>query len=155
FVIGCGATLENDEIRPSSSRGKGLDIVAPGTNIMSTITSKTNNVGNKYGNKSGTSMSTPFIAGMFALYKEKYPHLNRENLIEKVFSEAKYLGDPIVYGVGMIQPPRELKQEYARTSYVRDLEGNEYLLQATITNDYELNGNQTVSFMVLPSKVNS
>src|SRR5699024_10356915 len=54
FVIGCGATLENDEIRPSSSRGKGLDIVAPGTNIMSTITSKTNNVGNKYGNKSGT-----------------------------------------------------------------------------------------------------
>lgn len=38
--------------------------------------------------------------------------------------------------------------------YVRDLEGNEYPLQATITYNYELNGNQSVSFRVLPSKVN-
>jgi hypothetical protein len=38
---------------------------------------------------------------------------------------------------------------------VRDLEGNEYPLQATITYDKELNGNQSISFRVLPSKVNT
>src|SRR5690606_21443989 len=38
---------------------------------------------------------------------------------------------------------------------VRDLEGNEYLLQATSTLDAELNGNVTLSFAILPTKTNS
>ena len=40
------------------------------------------------------------------------------------------------------------------TIYVRDLSGNEYACQATITNDYELNGNRELSATILPSKVN-
>lgn len=35
-----------------------------------------------------------------------------------------------------------------------DLEGNEYPLQATVTNSYELNGNQSLSMQILPTKVN-
>lgn len=38
--------------------------------------------------------------------------------------------------------------------YVRDLAGNEYHAQATITNDYELNGNQSVEATFLPSETN-
>ena len=38
--------------------------------------------------------------------------------------------------------------------YVRDLKGNEYHLQATVTHDLELNGNQSLSFTVLPTKAN-
>lgn len=38
--------------------------------------------------------------------------------------------------------------------YVRDLEGNEYPCQASITQNFELNGNQTLSAVILPSKVN-
>src|SRR4051794_17729523 len=38
--------------------------------------------------------------------------------------------------------------------YVRDLEGNEYPLQATTTNEYELNGNQSISLTIQSSKVN-
>lgn len=38
--------------------------------------------------------------------------------------------------------------------YVRDLEGKEYILQATSINDKELNGNQSISFRILPTKVN-
>lgn len=155
FIVGCGATDENNEIRPSSSRGEGLDIVAPGTKIMSTVTSGTTEVGKKYGSKSGTSMSTPYVAGMFALYKEKYPQLNRENLIEEVMNNAEYLGNPLVYGAGMIQPPRELRRADSRTAYVRDLEGNEYPLQATITYEKELNANQNISLTVLPTNVNN
>src|SRR5690625_1708190 len=40
------------------------------------------------------------------------------------------------------------------TIYVRDLSGNEYACQATVTNDYELNGNRELSATILPSKVN-
>src|SRR5690625_2744869 len=40
------------------------------------------------------------------------------------------------------------------TIYVRDLTGNEYACQATVTNEYELNGNRELSATILPSKVN-
>ncbi|MDN4525316.1 phage tail protein [Fictibacillus fluitans] len=38
--------------------------------------------------------------------------------------------------------------------HVRDLSGNEYMLQATSTMEYELNGNQVLSFTAQPNKVN-
>ncbi|WP_428909463.1 phage tail protein [Niallia sp. Krafla_26] len=39
--------------------------------------------------------------------------------------------------------------------YVRDLDGNEYPLQATSTNDQELNSNQSLTFRILPTKANN
>lgn len=39
--------------------------------------------------------------------------------------------------------------------HVRDLEGNEYPLQATVTHSLELNGNQSISFLILPTKANN
>ena len=38
--------------------------------------------------------------------------------------------------------------------YVIDLEGNEYPVQATSTNEYELNGNQSLSVTIKANKVN-
>src|SRR5690625_5179528 len=38
--------------------------------------------------------------------------------------------------------------------YVRDLNGEEYPVQATVTQDYELNGNQSLTATILPTKVN-
>jgi len=46
-------------------------------------------------------------------------------------------------------------QEYkSQTMFVRDLIGKEYHLQATTTHEFDLNGNQSISFSVLPTKVN-
>jgi hypothetical protein len=42
-----------------------------------------------------------------------------------------------------------------RTMHVRNLQGKEYMLQATTTHDFDLNGNQSLSFKVLPTKVNN
>lgn len=39
--------------------------------------------------------------------------------------------------------------------YVRDLSGNEYALQATLTHELELNGNQSASCTIYPTKVNA
>jgi hypothetical protein len=38
--------------------------------------------------------------------------------------------------------------------FTRDLNGNEFLIQATATYENELNGNQTLTFKLVPSKVN-
>lgn len=47
-------------------------------------------------------------------------------------------------------------EEYkSQTMFVRDLNGREYHLQATTTHDFELNGNQSLSFTVLPTKINN
>lgn len=81
-------TSIGDEINDSSSRGPSTpnfdikpDVVAPGTNIMSTVpTYKTNtaagepiNPGQAYDRKTGTSMATPHIAGIAALIKQANP----------------------------------------------------------------------------------
>ncbi|GIO25157.1 phage tail protein [Oceanobacillus sp. J11TS1] len=47
-------------------------------------------------------------------------------------------------------------EEYkSQTMFVRDLNGREYHLQATTTHEFELNGHQSLTFEVLPTKVNS
>ncbi len=52
-----------------SNYGKGVNVAAPGENIMSTIP------GNQYYYSSGTSMASPFVTGVAALIKSKRPSL--------------------------------------------------------------------------------
>lgn len=42
-----------------------------------------------------------------------------------------------------------------KLSYVRDLEGSEYILQATKSYDLSLNSNQTVTFQIIPTSLNN
>jgi len=57
-----GAYGENGEIARYSSGGRELDVACPGSNIVST-----SNRGSGYTTMSGTSMATPFMAGLCAL----------------------------------------------------------------------------------------
>jgi subtilisin family serine protease len=47
---------------PVNSQGLGIDLAAPGVDILSTL------MGGSYGTGSGTSMATPHATGAFALY---------------------------------------------------------------------------------------
>src|SRR5699024_2894056 len=50
---------------------------------------------------------------------------------------------------------RTIESVVNRTMSVRDLEGNEYMLQATTTHEFELNGNQHLSFELKLTKANN
>ncbi|KAL7928198.1 subtilisin-like protein [Trichoderma chlorosporum] len=60
-------------------------IVAPGSNILSTFPES---IGS-YGVISGTSMATPYIAGCYALVKSQFPHLSVDEILVSLQITAK------------------------------------------------------------------
>lgn len=73
-VITVGATTEQNTLAGFSNWGNCVDILAPGTNIKSTLPN------NKFGSLQGTSMSSPHVAGVCALILSETPRLNPETL---------------------------------------------------------------------------
>ncbi|RKQ34379.1 S8 family serine peptidase [Oceanobacillus halophilus] len=105
-------------IAPFSSRGPVTvnwnikpDILAPGTNIISTVPGG-------YQALQGTSMAAPHVAGVMALMKEAHPDWSIEQLYGAIettasplVSEEGKLLDPIIQGMGIIQPQKAIDTE--------------------------------------------
>ncbi|WP_042471008.1 S8 family serine peptidase [Bacillus ndiopicus] len=137
-------TSVGDEINDSSSRGPSMpnfdikpDVVAPGTNIMSTVPTYTLDehgtaidAGKAYDRKSGTSMATPHIAGIAALIKQANPSWTPYDVkvalanTAQLLDTAKY--DVFDQGAGRVNPyaaafPSALA--YVQDSAKRDANG--------------------------------
>lgn len=83
------------EVAPFSSRGDASqrfvkpDILAPGTNIIST----SHKLGEQnYTVMSGTSVATPIIAGVCVLFCQKYPHATPDMIKSLLFKNAYDIG---------------------------------------------------------------
>lgn len=84
--ITVAATDQNDALASFSNRGASMvDLAAPGVNILSTMP------GGAYQQLSGTSMSTPMVAGACALLKSYRPLLTAQQIKEAVMQNVDAL----------------------------------------------------------------
>ena len=99
------ASVKSDNRRASTSAtGHEIELAAPGEMIYSTLPKGIAPAG--YGTMSGTSMAAPFVAGMAALYKEKFPSYTNEqirSLLQKNAKDLGIAGRDRLYGYGLIQ----------------------------------------------------
>lgn len=76
-----------------------VDLSAPGVSVYSAWT------GGGYRSISGTSMATPHVAGIAALYLERAPDLSARELWDRLLASVVPLGDRRDFGQGLAQVP--------------------------------------------------
>ncbi|HEX2022274.1 MAG TPA: S8 family serine peptidase, partial [Candidatus Thermoplasmatota archaeon] len=85
-----------------SNTGSHVDLVAPGVSVVSTYISSTTS----YVYMDGTSMATPFVSGIAALVKSRYPTWSASTISSRLTSSAQDLGAPgwdSSYGYGLVR----------------------------------------------------
>lgn len=93
-VLSVGSTNEKDAKSNFSQYGSWIKVTAPGSNIISTLPTYGSAMeGKNYGLASGTSMASPFVAGLAALIKGAYPHLGAPGLITAIQNGTDDLGE--------------------------------------------------------------
>lgn len=96
------AKFSNGGLNPST--GGNINVCAPGVDIFSSYPKNTKNK-NYYFALSGTSMATPHVSGLAALYMEQFPDLSAKEIWEMIEKNAKPI-EGLKYrdiGSGLIQ----------------------------------------------------
>lgn len=130
-VIAVGATGYTDERAPYSNYGEGIDVVAPGGDLATTFQIEgygaypagiyqevdipdDANPAAFYGYE-GTSMAAPHVSALAALLLSRNPMLTRDQVYDRITSQAQDLGEPgydTQYGYGLINPLASLLLTY-------------------------------------------
>ena len=114
-VLGVAATTSSDSLAWFSYSGDHVSVAAPGTSIYSTLPY----TGYSYGYLDGTSMATPFVAGLAALVYARFPTYTPDQAASAILDNAQDLGSTgwdIYYGCGRIDAFQAL-WEGARGDY--------------------------------------
>ncbi len=105
-TIGVGSVNRSSRVSSFSHRNTSIFVTAPGENIVSLSRyAYLPRIG------SGTSYSVPFVSGLAALLKERYPQMNKDAFAEILKASCKDLGDAgydTAYGWGLIQVPQAI-----------------------------------------------
>lgn len=99
WAIAVGALDRNLGLASFSSHGPGLDLVAPGVDVVSLFRDGESCTG------SGTSMATPHVAGVAALVRSQNSGLGREQIRTLLIGKARDLGAPgydTRFGAGLV-----------------------------------------------------
>lgn len=112
-VMAVGATDIGDNKASFSQYGSWISVGAPGHNILSTLPMKSNPIGKtQYGSLSGTSMATPYAAGLMALVRDRFPNLTADEAkakVEKACDDVGTEGFDKMFGHGRINAAAAVK----------------------------------------------
>jgi thermitase len=106
-VIAVTATDSYDNPASFTNFGEWVELAAPGVDIYSTVWN------DGYAYMSGTSMSTPHVAGVAALILSQFPNMTRDQVRLQLRFTADDLGDPgfdYYYGYGRVNARRAVEQ---------------------------------------------
>lgn len=103
-VVAVAATDRQNQISSYSSRGKGIDVAAPGSDIVSTNNQK------GFSEGSGTSAANPHVSGTIALLLANDPKLSPQRVRSALTRTAKFLKGfkRTAQGAGLIRTDRAL-----------------------------------------------
>lgn len=120
FVISVANIDSNKKRYATSSVGTQINFASGGVDIMTTTTDNAKNISNKYQAGTGTSYANPAVAGLYALYKQKYPWLSKKQLLQKMYVNVENIGSPFLFGAGI---PKYPEKEY-QNIYINDRSDN-------------------------------
>ncbi|MCK5740157.1 S8 family serine peptidase, partial [bacterium] len=115
FVLSVANLRNDDNFYSGSFWGSNVDICAPGINDLSTIKN------NQYARATGTSMSSPVVAGVAALLKTQHPEWNPDQLtmqLKNTADDISNIGNNQAYidaggiGTGRLNALRAVSPEY-------------------------------------------
>ncbi|MEB3283671.1 MAG: S8 family peptidase [Candidatus Sericytochromatia bacterium] len=109
-VMAVGATSDDDQRADFSFYGHWMSIAAPGVEIYSSIPAQGNESG-AYEYEQGTSMAAPFVSGVAALLRSRFPQWTARQVqqrLEKTAQDFGPSGFDEEYGHGRIDAQRAL-----------------------------------------------
>jgi type VII secretion-associated serine protease mycosin len=116
-VMAVGATDSEDQLADFSNTGNWISVTAPGVDILSTMctypcASTKDGASEGYAKEDGTSMATPYVAGLAALVRSRWPELSAEQVRQTIEMTATDLGSKGFdsrFGHGRINARRALR----------------------------------------------
>ncbi|MEL6497319.1 MAG: S8 family serine peptidase [Planctomycetota bacterium] len=124
-VIAVGATDNADALASFSTTGPEIEFVAPGVSILSTT--HTMFEPDTYDYSSGTSVSTPIVAGVAALMRSANPEISVGEVRRILAATARDLGDlgrDEMFGYGRVNAQRALQELLGIPWCYADVDGN-------------------------------
>ncbi|MGQ0716094.1 MAG: type VII secretion-associated serine protease mycosin [Pseudonocardiales bacterium] len=113
-VLTVAATDDEGDAADFSIRGPWVDVAAPGIGAVSLATSGPGlitelvDAGGQQRRLDGTSFATPYVAGLAALVRDRFPHLTARQVMHRIEQTAQHTAGPggrsEELGFGMVDP---------------------------------------------------